>query len=145
MAGFIAMSLPFNPPGAFSPPPPFNPPAPLRDLTPDLKAALKRRVELNLSGIILKLSPTVFYRESPALQPLREQAPFILSEPENNAVLPKFYSAVPFTSYDDYSPFVSRIIDKSPCQDRFWDFRREVKVFSQISASGLRAEPLGWS
>jgi len=42
---------------------PVNPPAPIPNLSSDLKANVKQRVEKNLCKIITKLSGTVFYSD----------------------------------------------------------------------------------
>ena len=89
---------------------------------------MKQRVEKNLCKIITKLSGTVFYSDSPVLSSLRsvlgDAGPgrllFIAEEDEPHAIQ-QFHASVPFTIYDDYLPYVSKVAKSSPV--RFSDVR----------------------
>lgn len=92
---------------------PFNPPAPISGLTPELTAAVKERVENNLSSLLDKLSKTVFYKKSSALAAVRDAGdPSLVND--DGQLLQRFYRDMPFTSYDDYSSYVSRFFTQ-PC------------------------------
>ena len=98
--------------------PPSNPPTPLRELTPELRESVKSRAEQNLAALVKKLSVSVFYHESAPLKSLRESlgtrgigTPLDVDE---RNILQYFYSSVPFTGYDDYYPYVSRLFKKEP-------------------------------
>ena len=91
---------------------PFNPPSPILDLSDsELRNAVKDRTEKNLLCLLDKLSSTVFYKQSSALAALRDAKE---SRANGDGELQHFFSTVPFTSYDDYSPFVSRFFAQ-PC------------------------------
>lgn len=100
----------------------FNPPPPILSLSSDLKASVKKRVEKNLCEIIAKLSGTVFYGDSPVLRSLRSVLgeagpgkPLVIAEVgEPQVVIQHFCASVPFTTYDDYVPYVSKVAASSP-------------------------------
>ena len=96
----------------------FNPPAPILILSPDLQARVKQRVEGNFCKIIAKLSGTVFYSDSPALQSLRSTLgeagsgkPLVIAEEDEPEAIRQFHASVPFTTYDDYLPYVSKVAE----------------------------------
>jgi hypothetical protein len=83
---------------------------------------VKQRVEKNLCDIIAKLSGTVFYGDSPVLGSLRSVLgeagagnPLVIAEGgEPQFVIQQFHASVPFTTYDDYVPYVSKVAESSP-------------------------------
>jgi len=99
---------------------PTNPPQPLLALTSDLKERSEKRSKANLFQILSKLSGTIFFQEAPALVTLRDalrdaHIPLLPDGSENHELLQNFLSYVPFTTYEDYQPFVARFLDnKSP-------------------------------
>jgi hypothetical protein len=99
----------------------FNPPAPVPVLSPDVKASVKQRVEKNLCRIIAKLSGTVFYHDSSVLSFLRSALgdagagkPLNIAEQGELQAIQQFKTSVPFTTYDDYFPYVSKAVEASP-------------------------------
>ena len=99
---------------------PFNPPAPIPNLSSNLKANVKQRVEKNLCKIIAKLSGTVFYGDSPVLGSLRSVLgdagagkPLLIAEEGEPHAIQQFHASVPFTTYDDYLPYVSKVAKSS--------------------------------
>lgn len=112
-------------------PPSSNPPTPLRELTPELRESVKNRAEHNLAALVKKLSVSVFYHESAPLKSLRENlgtrgigTPL---DVDKSNILQHFYSSVPFTGYDDYYLYVSRLFKKDP----------QVTDISNLLAPGL--------
>ena len=99
---------------------PTNPPQPLLALTSDLKECSEKRTKGNLFQILSKLLGTIFFQEAPALVTLRDTlgdayTPLLPDGSENHEFLHNFLSHVPFTTYEDYQPFISRFLDnKSP-------------------------------
>jgi hypothetical protein len=99
---------------------PTNPPQPLLALTSDLKERSEKRTKTNLFQILSELSGTIFFQEAPALVTLRDALgnAHTCSSPdgsENRELLHNFLSQVPLTTYEDYQPFVARLLDnKSP-------------------------------
>ena len=106
----------------------FKPLAPTLMLSADLQARVKQRAEGNLCKIIAKLSGAVFYSDSPALQPLRSilgeagpGKPLIIAEEDEPQAIQQFCASVPFTTYVDYLPYVSKVAETS--QARLSDVR----------------------
>ena len=99
---------------------PSNPPQPLLSLTPELKESSEKRTKANLFQTLSKLSNTIFFQEAPALVTLRKAlgdvyTPVLPDGSDNHELLYQFLSHVPFTTYEDYEPFVARFLDnKSP-------------------------------
>lgn len=100
---------------------PFNPPAPILVLPDELRHQAKTRIQQNLSRLVKKLSGTVFYNDSPSLRDLKsslgEAGPGIPLDvlDTDEQICEKFLRNTPFTSYDDYYPYVSKFLEES-CQ-----------------------------
>ncbi|KDR82100.1 hypothetical protein GALMADRAFT_221985 [Galerina marginata CBS 339.88] len=101
---------------------PLSPPSSLHTLTPKLKKAVQLRVRNNLSSIITRLSASVFYRESSALESFRHAlciaavaSTSSFTESNTDTHLEAFYSSVPLTSYDAYSTYVSKFLQADNC------------------------------
>jgi hypothetical protein len=95
---------------------PHFPPPPLRGLTPELKENLEKQAKASLFQILTKLLGTIFFHEAPALATLRNAlgngySPLLPDSSENYELLLKFFSCVPLTAYEDYQPFVARLLD----------------------------------
>jgi len=95
---------------------PYIPLPPLFTLTPELKESSEKQAKATLFQILSKLLGTIFFREAPALATLRDAlgdafTPLLPDGLENYKLLCKFFSCVPSTSYEDYQPFVSRLLD----------------------------------
>ena len=95
---------------------PHFPPPPLRALTPELKASLEKQAKTTLFQILTKLLGTIFFHEAPALATLQNAlgdgySPLSPDGSENYELLLKFFSNVPLTTYEDYQPFVARLLD----------------------------------
>lgn len=100
---------------------PFNPPPPISVLPHDLQQQAKVRIQQNLSQLVKKLSGTVFYSNSPSLSSLKSSLgtsapgkPADISDTDEQ-ICQKFTRNVPFTSYDDYYPYVSRLLEERCC------------------------------
>lgn len=99
----------------------FNPPTPILILPHQLRQQAKIRIQNNLSRLVKKLSGTVFYSSSPSLSTLKsslgEAGPGIsIDVPDTDEqIYNKFFKNTPFTSYNDYYPYVSRFLEES-CQ-----------------------------
>jgi len=83
---------------------------------------VKKRVEKNLCGIIAILSGTVFYHDSSVLGPLRLALgaagvgkPLTITDLEQGELqaIQQFTTFVPFTTYDDYLPYLSKVAEAS--------------------------------
>ena len=95
---------------------PHIPPPPLLALTPELKKSLEKQAKATLFQFLTKLLGTIFFHDAPALATLRNAlgdgySPLSPDGSENYELLPKFFSSVPFTTYEDYQPFVARLLD----------------------------------
>ena len=95
---------------------PLIPPPPLLALTPELKKSLEKQANATLFQVLTKLLGTIFFHEAPALATLRSAlgdgySPLSPDGSENYEPLFKFFSCVPLTTYDDYQPFVARLLD----------------------------------
>jgi len=95
---------------------PYSPPPPLLALTPELKESLERKAKATLFQILTKLLNTIFFNEAPALATLRDAlgngySPLLPDGSENYELFFKFFSCVPLTTYEDYRPFVARLLD----------------------------------
>jgi len=95
---------------------PHSPPPPLLALTPELKESLERKAKATLFQILAKLLSTIFFNEAPALATLRNAlgdgySPLLPDGSENYELLFKFFSCIPLTTYEDYRPFVARLLD----------------------------------
>ena len=95
---------------------PDSPPPPLPALTHELKESSEKRAKDTLCQILSKLIGTIFFQEAPALATLRSalgDAYKHLSPDgsENYELLSEFFSYVPSTTYEDYRPFVARLMD----------------------------------
>lgn len=99
---------------------PLDPPAPLLELPHELQQQAKSRIQRNLAQIVKRQSGTVFYKESAALSGLRSalgestQGEPLHVPDTDEEIFQKFSRNVPFTSYDDYYPYVSRLIGEAP-------------------------------
>lgn len=97
---------------------PFNPPPPILVLPDDLKKQAKARILRNLARLVKRLSGTVFYSDSPALSCLKsslgqtEPGLTVDVSDTDEQICEKFTRNVPFTSYDDYHPYVSRLLEE---------------------------------
>jgi len=94
---------------------PHSPPPPLLALTPELKENSEKQAKATLFQILTKLIGTIFFHEAPALATLRDTLGNVYSllhdGSENYELLLKFFSCVPLTTYEDYQPFVARLLD----------------------------------
>ena len=95
---------------------PHIPPPPLLALTPELKESLEKQAKTTLFQFLTKLLGTIFFHEAPALATLRSAlgdgySPLSPDGSENYELLLKFFSNVPLTTYEDYQPFVARLLD----------------------------------
>ena len=95
---------------------PHFPPPPLLALTPKLKESSEKQAKATLFKILTSLLGTIFFQEAPALDTLRDvlgdaYSPLLPDGSENYELLFKFFSCVPPTTYEDYQPFVARLLD----------------------------------
>ena len=95
---------------------PHFPPPPLLALTPELKESSEKQAKATLFQILTKLLNTILFHEAPALATLRDAlgevySPLLTDGSENYELLLKFFSCVPLTTYEDYQPFVARLLD----------------------------------
>lgn len=94
------------------------PPPPLLVLTSELKEKSAKQAKTTLFQILSKrLLGTIFFQEAPALDTLRHAlgdayVPLLPDGSENYELLDKFFSHVSPTTYEDYRPFVARLLDK---------------------------------
>ena len=96
---------------------PSDPPQSLLALTLELKESSEKQAKINLFRVLFKLLGTIFFQEAPALAPLRDalgdvDIPLLPDDLENHELLDKFFTCVPFTTYEDYQPFVARLLDR---------------------------------
>ena len=94
-----------------------DPPQSLLALTLELEESSEKRAKINLFRVLFKLLGTIFFQEAPALANLRDAlgdvyAPLLPDGLENHELLYKFFTCVPFTTYEDYQPFVARLLDR---------------------------------
>jgi hypothetical protein len=94
----------------------YDPPQSLLALTLELKESSEKRAKINLSRVLFKLLGTIFFQEAPALATLRDAlgdvyTPLLPDGLENHELLYKFFTCVPFTTYEDYQPFFARLLD----------------------------------
>lgn len=98
----------------------YDPPQSLLALTLELKESSEKRAKINLFRVLSKLLGTIFFQEAPALATLRNALgdvykPLLPDGLENHELLDKFFrifTCVPFTTYEDYQPFVARLLDR---------------------------------
>ena len=95
---------------------PDSPPPPLLALTPELQESSEKRAKNTLCQILSKIVGTIFFQEAPALATLRSALGGAYKHlspdgSENYELLYKFFSYVPSTIYEDYRPFVARLMD----------------------------------
>ena len=93
----------------------YDPPQSLLALTPELKESSEKRAKINLFRVLSKLLGTIFFQGAPALATLRNALgdvykPLLPDGLENHELLDKFFTCVPFTTYEDYQPFVARLL-----------------------------------
>jgi len=94
----------------------YDPPQSLLALTLELKGSSEKRAKINLFRALSKLSGTIFFQEAQALATLRDAlgdvyTPLLPDDLENHELLDKFFTCVPFTTYEDYQPFVAYLLD----------------------------------
>lgn len=88
------------------------PPAPIPVLTPSLVTSLRERTQAVLSYLVETNSISTFFNESGTLSDFRNA---VKLRGESDAAFETFHDNVPFSLYEHYLPFVSRLFEK-PCR-----------------------------
>ncbi|KAF5315338.1 hypothetical protein D9619_007483 [Psilocybe cf. subviscida] len=95
---------------------PDNPPAPILVLPHEIQQQAKTRRQQNLSQLVKKLSGTVFYGDSPSRSSMRSSlgtsppGKSVDTPDTGELICQKFTRNVSFTTYNDYYPYISRLL-----------------------------------